>query len=319
MVKFFLLIAFVFSTNFMGLPLQAHAAKRILFVDSYHNGYAYSDGIRKGVESILDGQDVELKIHFMDTKRNKDEAFIKKAAIDAKAVIAAFAPDIVITAADNAANYLIRSYYKKSSLPFIFCGVKFSADEYGFPTSNITGILEVPPSVKLVYCLKYFKRIQKIGYLASDTETDRKVGLYLSRDTREDIMERYVKKYSQWKTAYNQMQKEVDVLVLGNNAGIEGWDSNDAKTFALTNSNIPVGCMLPWMADYAFIAVTPTPIEQGRYAAETAMEVLNGRRISTIPIKKNEEVLIIINNKISKKLGITIPKSFKERASKIIE
>ncbi|HHO76243.1 MAG TPA: hypothetical protein ENN05_07415 [Deltaproteobacteria bacterium] len=47
--------------------------KKILFVDSYHEGYAWSDGIAAGIKEILSGTGVELNIFHMDTKRNGTE------------------------------------------------------------------------------------------------------------------------------------------------------------------------------------------------------------------------------------------------------
>ena len=52
--------------------------KKVLFIDSYHEGYGWSDGITKGIETTLDGSGVELNIVRMDTKRNTDDAFKKK-------------------------------------------------------------------------------------------------------------------------------------------------------------------------------------------------------------------------------------------------
>ena len=43
----------------------------------------------------------------------------------------------------SAARYVIAPYFKHSSIPFVFCGINWSADEYGFPTDNITGMLEI--------------------------------------------------------------------------------------------------------------------------------------------------------------------------------
>ena len=87
-----------------------HTGKKVLFIDSYHEGYAWSDGIGRGINSILDGTGVELKVVRMDTKRNKDAAFKEQAALKAKKVIEEFGPDVVIAADDNASKYLIKPF-----------------------------------------------------------------------------------------------------------------------------------------------------------------------------------------------------------------
>ena len=124
----------------MGLVVPVNAAKRVLYVDSYHQGYEWSDGVTEGVRSVLDNTGVDLKIFRMDTKRNTDEAYKKKAALQAKELIASFHPDVVIASDDNASKYLIMNYFKDADLPFVFCGVNYNADDYGFPYSNVTGM-----------------------------------------------------------------------------------------------------------------------------------------------------------------------------------
>jgi ABC-type uncharacterized transport system substrate-binding protein len=301
------------------MAFSAHAAKRVLYVDSYHQGYEWSDGVTEGIQSVLGKANVTLKIFRMDTKRNTDEAYKKNVALQAKELIATFHPDVVIASDDNASKYLIMPYYKNASLPFVFCGVNYNADDYGFPYSNVTGMLELPPAVKLIYSLKHFKRIVTVGYLAADTLTERKDGFYTNRDVREDFVERYVTTFDEWKTAFNELQDKVDVLIIGNNGGIRGWDNTAAQQFALQYTRIPTGCLLDWIAPVVFLGATRSAQEQGQYAASAALKILNGTPPSSIPIVGNVEANIIINMKIANKLGINVPKSFLKIASRIIE
>ena len=77
----------------------------------------------------------------MDTKRHSSAPAKKKSALAAKAVIDSWKPDVVITADDNAVKYLIGPYYKNKKLPFVFCGLNWTAAEYGLPYTNATGML----------------------------------------------------------------------------------------------------------------------------------------------------------------------------------
>jgi ABC-type uncharacterized transport system substrate-binding protein len=302
-----------------GMVFSAHAAKRVLYIDSYHQGYEWSDGVTEGVKSVLNDAGVALKIFRMDTKRHTGEAYKKSAALRAKELIASFHPDVVIASDDNASKYLIMPYFKNASLPFVFCGVNYNADDYGFPYSNVTGMLELPPAVKLIYSLKHFKRIVTVGYLAADTLTERKDGYYTNQDVREDFVERYINTFDQWKQAFIEMQNKVDVLIIGNNGGIKGWNDIEAQQFALQNTRIPTGCLLDWIAPVVFLGATRSAQEQGRYAASTALKILNGTPPSSIPVVGNVEANIIINMKIANKLGIKVPQSFLKIASRIIE
>ena len=252
-------------------------------------------------------------------EHNGSEAYKKNAANKVREVIAEFRPHVVIASDDNASKYVIMPFYKDARLPFVFCGVNYTADAYGFPYSNVTGMVELPPAIKLIYSLKHFTRIVKVGYLASDTLTERKDGSFTKRDVREDFVESYVKTFSQWKKEFVRLQDEVDVLIIGNNGGIKGWNANAARRFAEENTRIVTGCLLDWLAPLAFLGATRSATEQGEYAANVALKILDGTSPSSIPITGNVQANIIINMKIATKLGKEIPNSFRKIASKIIE
>jgi hypothetical protein len=131
-----------------GTPTETSSApdfsgKKVVWVDSYHSGYEWSDGIQAGIENVLQASGVELKIIHMDTKRNPDVSFCEAAGKSAKAEIEAFQPDVLIATDDNAQKCLVVPFYKGGSLPVVFAGVKWRADAYGYPAANITGMVTI--------------------------------------------------------------------------------------------------------------------------------------------------------------------------------
>ena len=70
----------ILSTSSIMVHADDIAGKKVLFIDSYHTGYKWSDGITKGIQDVVGDSGVELKIHRMDTKRNTSEEFKKNAA-----------------------------------------------------------------------------------------------------------------------------------------------------------------------------------------------------------------------------------------------
>ena len=131
-------------------PATAQAGKKILFINSYHEGYAWSDGEEKGAKAALAGSGAELRFHRMDTKRHQEEAFRVKAGQKAREEIEAWKPDLVIVADDPAVKYVLQQYYKGAKVPFVFCGVNWDATKYGLPYPNATGMLEVAPVMEFV-------------------------------------------------------------------------------------------------------------------------------------------------------------------------
>ena len=281
---------------------------KILFIDSYHEGYAWSDGITAGIGKVFADNQVTLKVHRMDTKRNKTEEFKKKAALTAKAVIEEFKPDVVIATDDNASKYLIVPYYRGGRLPFVFAGINWDASRYGFPASNVTGMVEVNASVALMEALQTFSGGVTIGFLSDDTASTQKelknskevLGLEFDKVT-------LVNTFEEWKRAYLKMQEQVDVLYFYNNAGIKGWNDVEASRFAVENARIPSGAVQAWMAPYVLLVFPKDATEQGEWAALTALQIANGVSPSEIPMVQNQRTTPLINNSLARKLQLDIP------------
>ncbi|MDJ0607510.1 MAG: ABC transporter substrate binding protein [Kiloniellales bacterium] len=293
--------------------------KRVLFIDSYHKGYAWSDGITTGIVRVLASHDVELHVHRMDTKNNKGEDFKKRAGLRAKQVIDRMKPDVVIAADDNAQKYLIVPYFRGSDLPVVFAGVNWDASGYGYPASNVTGMVEVEAPDHLFDILRRFSNGTRLGSLGTNSETNRKVvqkyGQLLNIYFQEDV---YVDTFEEWKQAYLDLQNKVDILFMYNNAGIEGWNDAEAVAFVQENSRIPSGSVQPWMAPFVMVSYSKDATEQGEWAAEAALRILDGDSPNRIPIARNQRGEMMVNSAIANRLGVEVPPEMLSRASRVI-
>ena len=291
------------------------AGKKILWVDSYHEGYAWTDGIESGLHEILDGTGVELKIIHMDTKRNSDEAFVQAASSKARAEIEAFKPDVVIASEDTVQKSLIVPFYKGADLPIIFIGVNWDASAYGYPTSNVTGMLEVELPDQVVNLLKANAKGEKLGYITIDTETERKSVDIINNTFFAGQMQIYwATNQDEFKAAYITAQQEVDILLIGNNAGTDTWNEAEMKQFVLENTSIPTGAVRDWMAPYAILTVAKSAKETGIWAAQTALSILGGTPVSEIPVTQNKKGELIINLDLADKLDIIFAPSLLKNA-----
>ncbi len=216
------------------LAVPAHAAdlagKKVLFVNSYHEGYPWSDGEEKGAKATLAATGVELKFLRMDTKRHQGDAFAKAAGEKAKAEIEAFKPDVVIVTDDTAVKFLLQPFYKNASVPFVFAGVNWDATKYGLPYRNTTGMLEVAPVKALVTALRGYAKGDRVGYMTVDSETERiEVPFYEKAIGKPFAKVHYAKSFAQWKDEFKKMQGEVDIVMMGNYAGLADWNEAEAK------------------------------------------------------------------------------------------
>jgi ABC-type uncharacterized transport system substrate-binding protein len=318
LIIFAVCVAFVL-TSFSGALAAKYSNKRILFIDSYHQGYAWSDGITDGVKEALKDSGVELKVIRMDTKRNKDTAFKEQAALKAKAVIDQYKPHVVIAADDNASKYLIVPYFKDKGLPFVFCGVNWDASIYGFPTSNVTGMVEVNDVMGLVGQLKQFAKGNRIGFIAGDTLTNRNEVENYKNAFNLNVVPYYASDFEDWKKGFVQIQKKVDVLIVYNFVAIEGWNKAEAQNFAIRNTRVPTGTMQEGPMPYAMVGFLKLPQEQGMWAANTALKILDGTSPAAIPVTRNKEGKLMINMKIAQGMGAEVPYEIIESADAVIE
>jgi ABC-type uncharacterized transport system substrate-binding protein len=294
---------------------SAYEGKKILWVDSYHKEYEWSASIETGIRNVLNDTGIELKIVRMDTKRNTDDELRKNAATQAKAEIESFNPDVVIASDDNVQKYLVVPYLKDTSLPVVFCAVNWDALPYGYPASNVTGMLEVELTIQLIEHLQQYAQGDRLGYLSGDTDTDRKVVQICNERFFAGAMEPYfVETFDEYKATFLELQEKVDILYLRNNAGIEGWDDEEAESFIGDNTKIPTGSSSDWMAPYVLITLAKSGVEQGEWAAQAALRILDGTPVSEIPVAENKEGDLILNLNLVEQLKVVFAPSLLKNA-----
>lgn len=299
--------------------MAQYAGKRILHIDSYHKGYAWSDGMERGIEAVLNGTGVDYRVHFMDTKRNGSEDFKAKAAEAAKAEIEQFKPDVVIATDDNAAKYVIVPFYKGGNQPFVFAGLNWDASLYGFPTSNVTGMVEVSPVPQLLEQLRPFAKGERVGHLAADTTSAHKEGEFIAKIFGLELVEYYATDMADWKQGFKEIQGKVDMLIVGNSAGIPDWNDDAAAAFAEAETQVPTGATQEFMSRFAMITFAKVAAEQGEWAAQSALKVLDGTKPGDIPVVQNERGVLIINARIATGLQADVPFDLIASASHVIE
>ncbi|NOX25922.1 MAG: hypothetical protein GXP59_07410 [Deltaproteobacteria bacterium] len=309
MARILILSCVILSLAIVAVSPAAAARKKILYVDSYNPQYMWTADITAGIKAVLAARrDVELKIFHMDTKRHKSEKFKKAAAVRAKKLIDSWRPDVVIASDDNAAKYLIAPYYKGSKLPVVFCGLNWDASVYGFPTKNITGMVEVALYRPTVKALKKFTRGSRIGYLASDTVSERKEYNNIVKRFHAHFQSRFVKTFVELKQAFLDLQKSSDLIIIQECRSVKGFDDNEMIRFVNENTRVPTGAMQKYLAHYVLLTFAKVGEEQGRYAARTALAILGGKSPAAIPLTANHQARLYVNMGIARTLGLKIPR-----------
>lgn len=303
-------ITLLFST-------AGHAAS-CLYVSSYHKGYEWNDGIEKGIEAGLKGA-CELSRFYLDTNRHTDPDFARRKALEARNLIDRTRPDVVIACDDAASMYLVKPYYKDAQLPVVFCGVNGSVDAYGYPYTNVTGMIEIAPIKPLMKEVRSLVHDLNMGvYLAADVITQRKE-FEENRDAYAlggiKLTAKFVKTMAEWRAAFAAAQK-ADFVVLGTNAGIADWDGASAHRAVLADTRRLSVTNYDWMAPFAVLAMTKVAEEQGEWSAHLARTILGGVRPGTLPIVVNRRWQTYVNPTLAQQAGIQLPPRLVHRALK---
>lgn len=305
-----LILTFIFvlqgcTTDNKSFISDSISRKNILYINSYHTGYEWSDGIRSGLATVLDDAGVKWSEVQLKSKGVLDEKILATRAETIYQKIKKEKPDLLITSDDNAFKYIIMKYFRDASIPVVFCGLNWDASHYGAPYSNTTGMIEVSLTTQLVNLLQDYNSGQRIGYLAVDVATARKEAYYVHKLLGISMIKKYVKTYAEWLAAYKTLQNRCDVLVLDNNAGIPDWNHEQAKADMLKWIKIPTGTTYSWMTDYAMISIIKSEKEQGEWAANAAIKILKGTPPSEIPVTTNQQYRLKLNLNLADQLHIT--------------
>jgi len=254
---------------FGAMASLAHSGEKplCLYVSSYHQGYAWSDGVERGLRRTIEDQ-CELVQFDMDTKRKKSTELKKQAGQDAYDLVRKLNPDVVITSDDNAAKFLVVPYLKDTDIPVVFSGINWTVEEYEFPAPNVTGIVEVAPiKPMLSQALKVSDNRTRAAYLGASTLSEiknfnrinnvaKKMGISMVSILAED--------FTKWKTGLDLAQN-YDFVIMGSHSGISNWDSKEAEAFASEHSKIVSLTNHEWMMPYSMVGYTKIAEEHGRH------------------------------------------------------
>jgi len=138
-------IFFLVITSLSQTAMAAEKPKKsVLYLNSYHHGYQWSDSIMEGVRSVLDNSQykIDLQIEYMDAKRYHYEDVTGMLVRLYREKYGQEKFDIIIVS-DNDAFYFATQYRDElfPGTPIVFCGVNDLAPK-DLQVGNLTGVVE---------------------------------------------------------------------------------------------------------------------------------------------------------------------------------
>lgn len=305
-----LLTAFTIAAvagGLINLQAQELKGKKVYHIVSYNQELSWSDTIIKTVQDTLTPQGVQVKTFCLDTYRQQSPEHLTQVSAECKTNIEEWKPDVVIISDDAGMKGVYTPFFHDKDVPFVFCGVNWDATMYGVPNPNVTGMLEVCPIKELLAEMNKLKPGKTIGYIGSDTLTSKKDAANCAKILGVPMATVFARDFAAWKQGFVDLQSKSDLIVIGLNMGIADWDEAAGRKFAEENTKVITGGFYEFVDGLALISFNKLASEQGEWAAKTAILVMKGASPGSIPVTANQKGELVINARIAKKAGITVP------------
>ncbi len=134
----------IIALQFPASGIAAKEKKNVLYVNSYHNGYQWSDEILQGIRDVLNGSTykVDLQIEYMDTKKYSYEPINNSLFKLYRDKFRDEDFDIIIVSDNRAFDFVIEHRDELfPEIPLVFCGIN-NYESADTSSGNMTGIVE---------------------------------------------------------------------------------------------------------------------------------------------------------------------------------
>lgn len=271
-----------------------NALKNVLILNSYHIGYVWTNDITEGISDVLKDQPLNLVYEYMDTKRYFSEEYEKDLFLFYKNKYKDTSFDLIISADDNALNFL-KEYREQlfRKTPVVFCGVNdFNpSDLDGY--SSYTGInenIEVDTNIALI--MKIHPDTKRVIAICDSTTTGRKI--------RNEIARMACKYSGTLEFSYKEYASVEEILTDVREAGPDDvilyttflkdelgnfYENHAVESIISKESRIPLYGTGDHLMNQGIVGGRVVrAYNQGYYAAQTALKILNGADVHTIPV-----------------------------------
>jgi ABC-type uncharacterized transport system substrate-binding protein len=296
-------------------PDVAAKTFKVLVVMSYEADNPWVREIAEGIDAVL-GPHAEVTYFYMDTK--VDPANGPKRAAEALAKFRDLRPDGVIAADDDAqAMFVVPHLSGKVAIPVMFNGVNAAPSFHGFPSANVSGVLErAHVGESLAFIKQMVPAVQSACFMTNDVPPGRSL-LALVEEEKAGFPVRagkfhLVSNAAALEQAVAEMRGACDVLFVDSLEGITDESNapmNNAQVMKRLRATFP-GPILAGnryqVEQGAWAAVVKTGQEQGDTSAEMLLKAMRGTPVAAIPIVRNVRGQRVINVTAMEAAGIEI-------------
>lgn len=271
-------------------------------------------------EGFVQGKDVDYDF------RNPEGDMSLAASIAQKFVSSKV--DLILAIATPTAQACVNAV-KDTDIPVVFgsvtdpveAGLVDSWDEPGGQVTGVSDWADVKSQIELI--LDIVPQVKKIGVIYNSGETNSKVQVNELKSIApnlgiDKVVEANAATTADVMAAAQSLMGRVDaVWVPTDNTVVSAFDAvvkvcedNQVPAFAADTATVERGAIGTPGIDYYLL---------GREDGKIAAQIINGTSPADIPVRKVPMTNLILNPKAAERMGVTIPDSVLDRASKVVK
>jgi diguanylate cyclase (GGDEF)-like protein len=292
--------------------LPAFAARQVFVLNSYHQGYKWTDDLMHGLEASLHQYDPEVLIHteYMDMKRNLDSAYLASLPEFMRLKYAFLRPDIVIAADDSAFFFMLEHGARIfPDTPAVFCGVNTTPLPH-LP-SWMTGVGEFADLSGTLNLMRGLQpRMREIMVISDKTKTGLGIAAELRKIAPADLPLKFLDNLAlpELTKQVRGIGPETGLLFLVYFQDREGNTYGTTEAISAISEASPVPVFGAWdflMGHGLFGGFLTNGYEQGRIAGSMAGRIMSGEKPSEIPLSFDGGARLTVDVRQMERFGIT--------------
>ena len=292
-------------------------SNEILLLHSYNKGLKWSDGISRGVEDVMQKHpQYELTTEYMDSKKIESEGYFEE-LLDLYRKKFKGRTYKAIIAADNYAYEFVLKYHHElfPNTPVSFCGVEnFNQEditpeikpfmtgvvEYKNIRKNLELIYQLFPAVKMVYIMSddaYSSLVIKNQIIEESNYFQDKFRVVFDNQIDFDTIDEKIAKLPKHSVIlFTSFYRDIKDEYIPYHRLQNLFQRSKYPIFAVNHIHLGEGVIGGYMIN---------PYEQGSLATKKAFEIINGKKIETLPVEIPRGNYYFDNN-ILRKFGIPL-------------
>ena len=273
----------------------AEIKKNVLYLNSYHHGYQWSDHILEGIRNVLNNsqENIDLQIEYLDTKKYsyshiKNSLFTLYSEKFRKESF-----DIIIVSDNNGFDFVTE--YRETlfkGLPIVFCGIN-DFDSVDISSGNIAGVVE---NFDLAKTLDIIRRLhpgkKKMVVVGDQSATGRGIRTQIEKTLSSYKFPFEVEFWDQ--LTLEETEKRVANLTDDTFLFFFPWyqtlkgkfyTAEEVMEALYTHSSVPIYTAWDFLLGHGAVGGRLlSGVKHGQTAAEIAIRILHGEKANDIPV-----------------------------------